>query len=127
MAFAVGQAPAQLVDEINVVGATRHAMRQALDRLGVAPDVLLLDHLRLPAVNLPQDAFPKADNISLTVAAASVVAKVTRDNLMVEYSQAHPAYGFERNKGYGSAAHYTGISTAGLTEMHRTTWIKTPA
>jgi ribonuclease HII len=119
LAIAVGSAPAALVDEINVVGATRYAMQQALAQLPFAPDYLLLDHLRLPAVNLPQAAFPKADAISLTVAAASVVAKVTRDRLMVQFSQEYPAYSFERHKGYGVPSHRDALVKHGPCSLHR--------
>ncbi|HLF66578.1 MAG TPA: ribonuclease HII, partial [Gammaproteobacteria bacterium] len=76
LAVAVGQAPATVVDNLNVVGATRCAMQQAVSNLNQSPDYLLIDHLKLPSIELPQQAFPKADNISLTVAAASVIAKV---------------------------------------------------
>jgi ribonuclease HII len=115
----VGQAPAILVDEINVVGATRCAMQQALDQLPIPPDYLLLDHLTLPAVNLPQTAFSKADAISLTVAAASVIAKVTRDRLMLELAQQYPNYGFERHKGYGTLAHQMALAERGPCPLHR--------
>ncbi len=118
-AFAVGVAPAPMVDEINVIGATRYAMRQAIEELSVAPDFLLLDHLKLPAVNLPQDAFPKADNSSLTVAAASVIAKVTRDRLMVGFNQTYPVYAFDRHKGYGTKAHRAALAKYGPCPIHR--------
>lgn len=119
LAFAVGLAPAALVDQLNVVGATRYAMQQAIAGLRPMPDHLILDHLRLPAVKLPQEAFPKADNISLTVAAASVVAKVTRDRLMVQYGDQYPDYGFKAHKGYGTKAHQAALSCWGPCELHR--------
>lgn len=119
LAAAVGVALPQLVDEINVVQATRHAMQEALNALRVAPDYLLLDHLKLPAVALPQDSFPKADSISLTVSAASVVAKVTRDRLMIELSQTYPGYGFERHKGYGTRIHREALQELGSCPAHR--------
>ncbi len=119
LAVGVGLAPAGMIDEVNVVGATRYAMQQALARLTVTPDYLLLDYLRLPAVALPQDAFPKADAISLTVAAASVVAKVTRDRLMVQFSQEYPGYTFDRHKGYGTPAHRAALAEHGPCSLHR--------
>lgn len=119
LAVAVGLAPAEIVDQVNVVGATRRAMHEALAQLHLSPDYLLLDHLKLPAVNLPQDAFPKADSLSLTVAAASVVAKVTRDRLMVQLSQEYPGYAFERHKGYGTAAHRSALAQYGPCPLHR--------
>ena len=119
LAAAVGLAPAAIVDELNVVGATRYAMQQALEELSLTPDYLLLDHLNLPAINLPQAAFPKADQISLTVAAASVIAKVTRDRLMIEYNQEHPGYAFDRHKGYGTQIHRAALATHGPCPLHR--------
>ncbi len=119
LACAVGLAPAAMVDKLNVIGATRYAMQQAIAGLHIRPDYLLLDHLRLPASNLPQDAFPKADNISLTVAAASVIAKVTRDRLMVDFNQTYPIYAFDRHKGYGTGAHRAALVEHGPCPLHR--------
>jgi ribonuclease HII len=119
LAMSVGVAPAELVDEINVLEATRRAMQQALANLSVPPDYLLLDHVRLHAVNLPQDAFPRADQISLTVTAASVVAKVTRDRLMVRYNQEYPGYAFDRHKGYGTEVHRAALTEHGPCALHR--------
>jgi ribonuclease HII len=122
LAVGVGQASAQVVDELNVVGATRYAMQQALAQLTLQPDYLLLDHLTLPAISLPQSSFPKADTISLSVAAASVMAKVTRDRLMVEFHQQYPAYGFERHKGYGTLHHRAALAESGPCALHRLTY-----
>lgn len=119
LAVGVGQAPAEVVDQINVMGATRYAMQQALEQLTIQPDYLLLDHLVLPGVNLPQAGFPKADSISLTVAAASIIAKVTRDRLMVEFGQQYPGYGFERHKGYGTSLHQAALAEHGPCSLHR--------
>jgi ribonuclease HII len=122
LAIAVGVAPAALVDELNVVGATRYAMQQALANLSLEPDCLLLDYLRLPAVDLPQEAFAKADSISLTVAAASVIAKVTRDQLMVQFNEEYPGYAFDQHKGYGTEAHRIALATRGPCSLHRLTY-----
>jgi ribonuclease HII len=119
LTVAVGQAPPALVDDINVVEATRYAMQQALIKLNPNPDYLLLDHLALPAVDLPQQSFPKADSISLTVAAASVIAKVSRDRLMVQLNKQHPAYAFDRHKGYGTHTHRTALTRYGPCPQHR--------
>ena len=119
LAIAVGMGSPELVDDINVLQATRHAMQEALNKLCIAPDYLLIDHLKLPAVNFPQDAFPKADSISLTVSAASVIAKVTRDRLMVKLSQQYPGYGFERHKGYGTRLHREALQILGPCTVHR--------
>jgi ribonuclease HII len=119
LSISVGTAPAEMVDQINVIGATRYAMQQALANLSVSPDYLLLDYLRLPDIDLPQDAFAKADDLSLTVAAASVIAKVTRDRLMVEFSQKYPGYDFDRHKGYGTPAHRAALTRQGPCPLHR--------
>ncbi len=119
LAVGVGQASAEQVDSLNVVGATRLAMQQAIAQLAIAPEALLLDHIKLPAVLLPQESFPKAENISLSVAAASVVAKVTRDRLMVELHATYPQYGFDRHKGYGTARHRAALAQFGPAPCHR--------
>ncbi len=118
-AVGVGQASAEQVDSLNVVGATRLAMQQAIAQLAIAPEALLLDHIKLPAVLLPQQSFPKAENISLSVAAASVVAKVTRDRLMVELHATYPQYGFDRHKGYGTRQHRAALAQFGPAPCHR--------
>jgi ribonuclease HII len=104
---------------MNVVGATRYAMCQALAELIPAPDHLLLDHLTLPQIELPQDAFPKADDRSLTVAAASVIAKVTRDRLMIRFNTEYPGYDFDRHKGYGTEGHRLALAQRGPCAIHR--------
>ncbi len=119
LAVGVGAASPLQVDELNVVEATRWAMQQALARLNPGPDYLLLDYLALPAIQTPQEAFPRAESISLTVAAASVIAKVSRDRLMVEYSAQYPQYAFERHKGYGTEAHRLALAEHGPCPLHR--------
>jgi ribonuclease HII len=119
LAVGVGISSAAQVDALNVVGATRHAMLEALSHLCLPPDYLLLDHLKLPQANLPQTAFPKADSLSLTVAAASVIAKVTRDRLMVEFESHFPGYHFDRHKGYGTALHREALARRGPCPIHR--------
>jgi len=119
LAVSVGIASPSTVDKLNVVGATRYAMHQALDKLHITTDYLLLDHLTLPTINLPQDSFPKADSISLTVAAASIIAKVTRDRLMVEFNQTYPTYAFDRHKGYGTKIHQAALAQYGPCPLHR--------
>ncbi len=119
VAQAIGVASATQVDEINVIEATRYAMQQALSELQFTPDFLLIDHLKLPRVETPQDAFPKADNISLSVAAASVMAKVSRDRLMVQFHQSYSAYAFDRHKGYGTKVHQRALTQHGPCPIHR--------
>jgi ribonuclease HII len=120
--IAVGAASAAEVDQFNVLGATRLAMERALDRLRVVPEYLLIDHVKLPAVTIPQSCFPKADNISLSVAAASVIAKVTRDRWMIDLHKQHPAYAFDRHKGYGTPTHRAALARHGPCPQHRFTF-----
>jgi ribonuclease HII len=119
LALAVGVVPATVVDERNIVAATRQAMAQALQALAIAPDYLLVDHLRLPTIPIPQASFAKADAISLTVAAASVIAKVSRDRLLIELDHTYPGYGFARHKGYGTAVHRAALAQLGPCPIHR--------
>ncbi len=119
LSHGVGSVSAQVVDEVNVLVATRQAMQEAVANLLPAPDYLLIDHVKLSALALPQSSFPKADCISLTVAAASIIAKVTRDRFMVRLSETYPGYGFERHKGYGTADHRTALAKLGTSAIHR--------
>lgn len=115
----VGCAEAQEIDEINILQATLLAMRRAFDRLGIVPDLALIDGNRAP--DLPCSARPviKGDSKSLSIAAASIVAKVTRDRIMAELAETHPGYGWERNAGYGTAEHQEALNRLGVTEHHR--------
>jgi ribonuclease HII len=115
----VGVSAPAVVDRDGVVPATRRAMRRALARLSPQPECLIVDYLQLRTVPLPQIAFPKADAQSLSVAAASIVAKITRDRLMVLLDKHYPGYGFARHKGYGTAAHRAALADLGPTPIHR--------
>lgn len=119
LAYSVGLSSAEEVDTLNVVGATRLAMQRAIAALDPAPDFLLVDHIELPQVALPQNSFPKADRVSLSVAAASVLAKVTRDRLLVDLDADYPAYGFARHKGYGTRIHREALAEYGPCPVHR--------
>ena len=119
LGIGVGVSAPVVVDRDGVVPATRRAMRQALARLSPQPECLIVDHLQLRTVPLPQIAFPKADARSLSVAAASIVAKVTRDRLMVLLDERYPGYGFARHKGYGTAVHRAALADLGPTPIHR--------
>ncbi|MDM8528638.1 ribonuclease HII [Anaerolineales bacterium HSG24] len=110
------------IDEINILAATRQAMQQSIKSLTTLPDYLLIDYVRLPRLNIHQDAFAKADQISLSVASASVLAKVTRDRLMVDLAKQYPQYGFERHKGYGTKQHQAALQQYGSTPIHRLTF-----
>lgn len=112
------------IDEINILQATYEAMRQAVGKLGIVPDVLLNDAVTIPGVEIKQMPIIKGDAKSVSIAAASVIAKVTRDRMMVEMDRKYPGYGFASNKGYGSAAHIAAIREMGPCEIHRRTFVR---
>jgi len=123
LAVGVGRGEQQEIDALGIVPTTRLAMQRALAALSVAPEALVIDALRLPGVDLPQDAFPYADARSLSVAAASIIAKVTRDRWMVEVAEtAFPGYGFAQHKGYGTQQHQAALSRLGVCPLHRLTF-----
>ena len=112
------------IDEINILQATYEAMRQAISKLSVKPQILLNDAVRIPGVEIPQVSIIKGDAKSVSIAAASIVAKVTRDRMMEEYDPVMPEYGFASNKGYGSQAHIQALEKYGPSPIHRATFIK---
>lgn len=118
-AWGVGFAEAGEVDEMGIVPATRLAMERALKACGCEVQHLLVDALRLPQVNLPQDALIKGDMRSLSIAAASVLAKTARDDLMRQWDASFPGYGFLHHKGYGTAVHRAALQSLGPCELHR--------
>jgi ribonuclease HII len=122
LAVGVGRASAAEIDRWGIVPATRMAMQRAVEALSPAPAALLVDYIDLPAVTLPQRSLPKADQRCLSVAAASIVAKVCRDRWMVGLDQQYPGYGFARHKGYGTAAHRSALEQLGPSPFHRTSW-----
>ena len=111
------------IDEINILQATYEAMREAIGRLTVRPDILLNDAVTIPDVPITQVPIIGGDGKSISIAAASIVAKVTRDRMMVGYAEKFPGYAFEKNKGYGTAAHIEGLKKYGPCEIHRRTFI----
>ena len=115
----VGCMEVEVIDRINILQATKLAMRQALGHLSPGPDHLVIDALSLREVDLPQRPIIDGDAISASIAAASIVAKVTRDRIMVEHARAYPGYGWETNKGYGTPEHYRGLQALGPTPLHR--------
>jgi len=119
MAVGVGSVPAIEIDRIGIVAATRQAMALALAQLRLWPDYLLIDYLQLPEAAVAQRSFPKADALSVSVAAASIVAKVRRDRLMVALDSDYPGYGFARHKGYGTNAHREALARLGPCPVHR--------
>ncbi len=123
VAVGVGMAGPQRIDEINILQATYEAMRQAVAKLSVRPQILLNDAVTIPQLELPQVPIIKGDARSLSIAAASVIAKVTRDRIMREYDREMPEYGFAGNKGYGAAAHIEALKKYGPSPIHRKTFI----
>lgn len=124
LSVGVGMASPARIDEINILQATYEAMRQAVGQLTIHPDILLNDAVTIPEITIPQVPIIKGDAKSLSIAAASVIAKVTRDHLMMEYDKVMPEYGFAGHKGYGSASHIEAIKTYGPSPIHRRTFIK---
>ena len=113
VAAGIGMVSPQRIDEINILQATYEAMREAISKLEPAPDILLNDAVTIPEVTIPQVPIIKGDAKSISIGAASIIAKVTRDRLMVEYDQILPEYGFASNKGYGSAEHIAALKKYG--------------
>ena len=124
VATGIGLVGPARIDEINILQATYEAMRMAISNLKVRPDLLLNDAVTIPEVDIRQVPIIKGDAKSASIAAASIIAKVTRDRLMVEYEEVLPGYGFASNKGYGSTAHIQAIKEIGATQIHRQTFIK---
>ena len=123
VAVGIGYASPARIDEINILQATYEAMRMAISKLTVRPDVLLNDAVTIPEVDIPQVPIIKGDAKSKSIAAASIIAKVTRDRLMVEYDSVMPGYDFASNKGYGTKAHIAGLKELGPTPIHRRSFI----
>ena len=136
LAYGIGMANHEVIDEINILQATKKAMKDAITACdlqlrvkegGAADahiDFVLIDAVTLEGLDKPQHAVVKGDAKVLAIAAASIVAKVTRDRLMIEYAKEYPWYAFEKNKGYGTAAHYEGIRAHGTCPIHRMTFLK---
>jgi len=123
VATGIGIVSPARIDEINILQATYEAMRIAISNLKVQPDLLLNDAVKIPEVPMKQVPIIKGDAKSASIAAASIIAKVTRDRLMVQYEEVLPGYGFASNKGYGSAEHIRAIKELGATPIHRQTFI----
>ena len=132
LAIGVGISDNITIDKINILQATKKAIKEAFleaetrlkEKTGQSIDVLLADAVTLEELDVHQEAIIKGDAKSLSIAAASIIAKVTRDRIMLEYHRQYPWYGFDRNKGYGTKAHYQGIGAYGITPIHRKTFLK---
>ena len=120
----VGYAGPARIDEINILQATYEAMREAVSKLTVRPQILLNDAVTIPQMDIPQVPIIKGDAKSISIAAASIIAKVTRDRLMREYDKVMPEYGFASHKGYGAASHIEAIRKYGPSPIHRATFIR---
>ena len=123
IAYGIGIASNTLIDEINILQATYEAMREAINALEKTPDILLVDAVHIPDINIKQVGIVKGDAKSVNIAAASILAKVTRDRIMVEYDKIYPEYGFASNKGYGTATHIAALKEVGPCAIHRKSFI----
>lgn len=119
LAQAIGSATRAEIDEIGIANATRLAMKRAIDRLSALPTALLIDALKLSEIDLPQRAIIRGDQLSLSIACASILAKVARDQMMVELDDEVPGYAFARHKGYGTAQHRAALERLGASSEHR--------
>ena len=124
IAYGIGLASHEEIDEINILQATYLAMERALAQLSVKPDIALIDGNRAKDFGLPVRTVVKGDSLSMNIAAASILAKVTRDDLMLELAEKYPEYGFEVHKGFGTKAHYEALRAHGASEIHRKTFLK---
>ena len=124
MSFAVGVVGPERIDEINILQATYEAMRLAVSQLTSVPQVLLNDAVTIPGLDIPQVPIIKGDAKSVSIAAGSIMAKVTRDQMMAEYDKLFPEYGFAKHKGYGTAAHIAALKEIGPCAIHRRSFIR---
>lgn len=124
IAYGIGLASEAEIDEINILQATFLAMGRALSQLSIRPEIALIDGNRETDFGLPVKTVVKGDSLSANIAAASILAKVTRDTMMVELAEQYPEYGFEIHKGYGTKAHYEALRTYGPCPIHRKSFLK---
>lgn len=124
VAYGIGFASEKEIDEVNILQATFLAMERALSGLGIKPDLVLIDGNREKDFGLPVKTVVKGDSLSANIAAASILAKVSRDDVMLQMEEAYPGYGFAIHKGYGTKAHYEALRTRGPCPIHRTTFLK---
>ena len=124
VAYGIGIADHQEIDEINILQATFLAMERAIVQLTVKPELALIDGNRAKDFGIPVRTVVHGDSLSASIAAASVLAKVTRDDMMLQMAQAYPCYGFEIHKGYGTKAHYQALTELGMSPIHRKTFLK---
>lgn len=123
IAVGTGIVSCEVIDEINILNATYQAMKEALASLNPAPQVILADAVHIPDITIPQESIIKGDAKSVSIAAASIIAKVTRDRMMYEYDRMYPEYGFAKHKGYGTKFHIEALKAHGKCPIHRSTFI----
>ncbi len=124
IAYGIALVDEKTIDEINILQATFLAMRQAIAKLDPVPELALIDGNRVPNSGIEECAIVKGDSLSASIAAASILAKVTRDRLMEDYATQYPQYGFEVHKGYGTKRHYEALREYGASEIHRMSFLK---
>lgn len=124
LAYSVGIVDAERIDEINILNATKEAMRKAIEGLAMKPEHLLIDAVKLEGVDIPLTPIIKGDAVSQSIAAASIIAKVTRDRIIIELDEKYPEFGFKKNKGYGTAEHIEALKRLGPLPIHRRSFIK---
>lgn len=124
LAYGIGIVDHQTIDSMNILNATHLAMKTAVEACSVIPDIVMVDHLRIHDYKGEQFPLTHGDALSVTIGAASIIAKITRDRLMCQYAEEYPEYGFERHKGYGTKLHYEAIEKYGITPIHRKTFLK---
>lgn len=132
VAYGLGMASPEKIDEVNILEATKGAMKIAIDKAeemlmkkaGAKIDHILFDAIKIEDIQIPQTSIIQGDGKSVSIAAASILAKVTRDAMMVKYAEEYPGYSFESNKGYGTKSHYEGLEKHGITPIHRRSFLK---
>jgi len=124
IAYDVGIVDEKIIDELNIINATKMAMEIAVESLKVTPELLLIDAVALDALKVQQKSIIKGDALSISIAAASIIAKVTRDRLIEEMDEVYPEYGFKKHKGYGTKEHIEAIKKFGICPIHRTSFTK---
>ena len=122
--YSIGTASEKEIDEINILQATYLAMKRAVDGLEIKPDYVLIDGNRMPPLDISAETIVKGDGKSASIAAASIIAKVSRDRYMLELAEKYPQYAFEKHKGYGTKLHYEKIAEHGISDIHRKTFLK---
>ena len=124
LAYGIGWADEREIDEINILQATYRAMKRAVESLPLTADYALIDGNRMPPLAIPGTTIVKGDALSMSIAAASILAKVSRDRVMVQFSREYPQYGFEQHKGYGTAAHVQALREYGPCPLHRQSFLQ---